>query len=77
MSKRQLSLGALTVMELAPDQMVTCAAYRNAGLLANDAGSWLGLVGTNGGTKMNPPGPVSAVNSRLEPHLMRARPRFT
>jgi sugar phosphate isomerase/epimerase len=26
MSARQLSLGALTVMELAPDQMVTCAA---------------------------------------------------
>ena len=26
MTKRQLSLGALTVMELAPDQMVTCAA---------------------------------------------------
>jgi sugar phosphate isomerase/epimerase len=26
MSKRQLSLGALTVMELAPDQMVACAA---------------------------------------------------
>ncbi|HEV2686605.1 MAG TPA: TIM barrel protein, partial [Actinomycetota bacterium] len=26
MTKRQLSLGALTVMELAPDRMVTCAA---------------------------------------------------